>query len=306
MSSAVRFSRALIKQLRLHQWAKNALVLVPALLAPGRPRLDLIGRGLLAALAFSLAASAGYVLNDLLDLEADRAHPTKRNRPFASGALPPRLGPPLGIALVAAAFGIALAFLPKFIIMLGLYLVGTVAYSLWLKRLLLVDVLVLAGLYAHRVLSGGVATQVHVSAWLFGFSIFLFTSLAFAKRYVELRGLTGDEPVKNRAYVRVDLDMVRSMGVSSGFLSVLVFMLYVEGPAGRAGYAEPAVLWLALPVLLYWLGRVWLLTGRGQMQDDPVRFALRDGRSIAAGLVIVGLAAVARFPPSWVVTFLHG
>lgn len=306
MSSPPGFLRALVKELRPHQWAKNALVLVPALLAPGVPDPAVIGGGLLGAFTFSLCASAGYVLNDLLDLEADRAHVTKRKRPFASGALPVAFGPPLGIGLVVASFALAYLYLPlKFLLMLALYLVGTISYSLFLKKQLLVDVLVLAALYAHRILSGGVATDVHVSAWLIGFSIFFFTSLAFAKRYVELRAMTSDDKVKNRGYFRTDLEMVTSMGTASAYISALVFMLYVDSSAVRAGYREPAILWLALPVLLYWLGRIWLLAGRGQMQDDPVRFALKDARSIACGATIVGIALLARFPPHWLIPLFH-
>jgi 4-hydroxybenzoate polyprenyltransferase len=297
-----RFLLATIKELRPHQWSKNALVLVPILLAPGVPQPHIILLGFLAGLAFSLCASAGYVINDLLDIQADRAHPTKKNRPFVSGALPLSFGPVLTIALLAIAFGIGWLFLPLgFLFMLGLYFVGTVLYSTVLKRTLLVDVLVLAGLYAHRVLSGGVATGIPVSAWLIGFSIFVFTSLAFAKRYVELRALTGDEQVKNRGYVRADLPMVGSMGAASAFLSALVFVLYVESAAVRAGYLMPDLLWLALPVLLYWLGRIWLLAGRGQLLDDPVRFALKDRVSLLCGAAIAGLVALARFPPAWLV-----
>jgi 4-hydroxybenzoate polyprenyltransferase len=297
---------ALVKELRPHQWAKNALVLVPAVLAPGLPDPSLLSRGLLAAFTFSLCASAGYVLNDLLDLEADRAHPTKKNRPFASGALPPAMGPPMGLVLVVASFALAHLYLPaKFVLMLAIYLAGTVLYSLFLKKQLLIDVLVLAGLYAHRVLSGGVATQVTVSAWLIGFSIFLFTSLAFCKRYVELRDLPSEARVKNRGYFRADLQMVTSMGTASAFLSALVFVLYVDSGAVRSAYQEPDILWLALPILLYWLGRIWLLAGRGQMHDDPVRFALKDRVSLLCGALIAGLAALARFPPSWLVPLFH-
>lgn len=306
MSSPSGFLRALVKELRPHQWAKNALVLVPGLLAPGIPDSTVLGRGLLGAFTFSLCASAGYVLNDLLDLEADRAHATKKNRPFASGALPVAFGPPLGVGLVVSSFALAYVYLPpKFLLMLGLYLIGTISYSLFLKKQLLVDVLVLAALYAHRILSGGVATDVHVSAWLIGFSIFFFTSLAFAKRYVELKAMTNDDKVKNRGYFRTDLEMVTSMGTASAYISALVFMLYVDSSAVRAGYREPAILWLALPVLLYWLGRIWLLAGRGQMQDDPVRFALKDARSIACGATIAAIALLARFPPPWLIPLFH-
>jgi 4-hydroxybenzoate polyprenyltransferase/phosphoserine phosphatase len=298
--------RALVRELRPHQWAKNALLLLPLLLAPGTPAPEALLRGVLAAVTFSLCASAGYVINDLLDIEADRAHLTKLKRPFASGALQVFLGPPLFFGLVALSFGLALAWLPLgFSAMLLLYFIGTLSYSFYLKRLLLLDVLVLAGLYTHRILSGGIATSVKVSAWLLGFSMFLFTSLAFAKRYVELKALTGDHKVKNRGYYRTDVEMVTSMGTASGYIAALVFVLYVDSSTVRGVYREPSLLWLILPVMLYWLGRIWMLAGRGQMQEDPVKFALRDPHSLACGLIIAAIAALARFAPSWMSTFLH-
>lgn len=298
--------RALVSELRPHQWAKNALVLVPPLLVPGIPDPKQLAHGLIGAVAFSFGASAGYVLNDLLDLQADRAHATKKWRPFASGDLAPAFGPPLCVALVLAAFGLAHWLLPpKFSLMLAIYLIGTIAYSLVLKRLLLIDVLVLAALYAHRILAGGVAADVHVSAWLIGFSVFLFTSLAFAKRYVELKLLCTDDRISNRGYFRVDLEIVTSMGTASGLVAALVFMLYVDSAAVRAGYRQPDILWLALPVLIYWLGRIWLLAGRGQMQDDPVRFALKDVSSLTSGAIIVAITLIARVPPAWLVSLFH-
>lgn len=306
MQRKVTVIRALASELRPHQWAKNALVLVPPLLVPGVPDPKQIAQGLIGAVAFSFGASAGYVLNDLLDLQADRAHATKKLRPFASGDLAPAFGPPLCVALVLAAFGLAHWLLPaKFSLMLAIYLVGTVAYSLVLKRLLLIDVLVLAALYAHRILAGGVAANVHVSAWLIGFSVFLFTSLAFAKRYVELKLLCTDDRISNRGYFRVDLEIVTSMGTASGLVAALVFMLYVDSAAVRAGYRQPDILWLALPVLIYWLGRIWLLAGRGQMQDDPVRFALKDISSLTSGAIIVAITLIARVPPAWLVSLFH-
>ncbi len=296
---------ALIKELRPHQWAKNALVVVPALLAD-QQSLPTIAQGVLAAATFSLCASAGYVFNDLLDLDADRIHSTKSKRPFASGALPTILGFPIFITLLVVSFALALLFLPAaFVAMLALYFVGTVSYSIYLKRLLLLDVLVLAGLYTHRILAGGIATNVRVSAWLLGFSMFLFTSLAFAKRFVELHALSSDEQVKNRGYSRIDLPMVTGMGTSSGYIAALVFMLYVESSAVRATYREPTVLWLVLPALLYWLGRIWLLAGRGQMQEDPVKFALSDKKSLACVAFIGTVAMTARYTPHWLAALLH-
>lgn len=306
MTNQMSFSRALIKEMRFHQWAKNALVALPVVLAPGVPTAGLFKRAAVAALAFSLCASAGYVLNDLLDIEADRAHQTKKHRPFASGALSPRLGPPLCVALLALGFGGSLWLLPKnFSITLAIYFTCTLGYSLLLKRVLIVDVLVLAGLYTLRIVAGGIATSIEISSWLLGFSIFLFLSLAFAKRYVELAQLEGEAKIKNRNYYKADLEMVRAMGPASGYLAALVFSLYVELGTHRDVYREPLVLWLAIPVLLYWVSRIWILAGRDQMQDDPVKFALKDWKSILCGVIIAALAAFARFTPDWLTALLH-
>lgn len=298
--------RALVKELRVHQWAKNALVVLPVVLAPGLPKLHVLGQALIAAFAFSLCASSGYVLNDLLDLPADRAHKTKRKRPFASGALPVQYGPPLFMGLLLVGFAASFVFLPgAFSLMLALYFIGTVSYSLYFKRALLLDVLILAALYTHRILAGGIATSIPISAWLLGFSMFLFLSLALGKRYVEIMVLTSDEKIKNRDYYKVDLNMVGSMGTASGYIAALVFSLYVENGAHRGAYREPAILWLAVPVLLYWISRIWIVTGRGQMQDDPVKYALRDRVSFICALVIGLIAAFARWTPLWVSGFLH-
>jgi 4-hydroxybenzoate polyprenyltransferase len=299
--------RAIVKQMRPHQWSKNALVVLPVLLSPGIPPIELLLRGLGAALAFSLCASAGYVFNDLLDLGADRAHPTKRRRPLASGALPVLFGPPLFVGLLAAGFALSVAlFPPAFTVMLAIYFVATVTYSLYFKRLLLLDVIMLAGLYTHRILAGGVATTVPISAWLLGFSMFFFLSLAFVKRFTELLLLEGDGKIRSRAYYRADLQMVASMGGASGYLAALVFSLYVEYGAPTKAYREVALLWLVVPVLLYWVSRVWILAGRGQMQDDPVKFALRDRISLVCGAIVLALALAARFAPPWVHTSLWG
>jgi 4-hydroxybenzoate polyprenyltransferase len=299
--------RALFKELRIHQWAKNALVVLPVVVAPGVPVPDVFVRALLAALTFSLCASAGYVFNDLLDLEADRAHHSKRARPFASGALPVAFGPPLFLGLLLLSFGAALWLLPlSFSVMLAIYFAGTMSYSMYLKRALLVDVFVLAALYTHRILAGGIATSIPISAWLLGLSMFLFTSLAFAKRYVELDVLEHEGKIKNRNYYKADLAMVGAMGPASGYLAGLVFSLYIEMGAHRGAYREPVLLWLAVPVLLYWVSRIWILTGRGQMQDDPVKFALRDQTSILCGLIIGAIFALARFAPDWIARFVHG
>jgi 4-hydroxybenzoate polyprenyltransferase len=289
---------AAVKVLRPHQWAKNALVVLPVLLAPGLPSLHLLLSAVLAAVAFSLCASAGYVFNDLMDVDADRAHATKRRRPFASGDLPVVYGLPLFLALVTASFGLALAALPfGFVLMLAAYFVMTLAYSFSLKSKLMADVVVLAWLYTHRVLAGGIATGVPISAWLLAFSVFMFTSLAFAKRYVELRQATSSGQIKSRGYHTRDLEMVASMGPSTGYMAVLVFCLYVDSDVVARMYRAPTLLWFIAPVLLYWISRIWFLAHRGEMQDDPVRFALTDSRSWVCAAVVTLVAAAARFWP---------
>jgi 4-hydroxybenzoate polyprenyltransferase len=287
--------RASIKVLRVHQWSKNALVVVPLLLAPNVRSFHQVLSALLAALSFSLCASSGYVFNDLIDIEADRAHHTKHRRPFASGALPAALGPLIFFGLFGLSFAIALSTLPlPFTGMLAAYFVATMSYSLVLKSKLMLDVVVLAGLYTHRVLSGGIATGIQISTWLLAFSLFMFSSLAFAKRFIELQhSAAKGGQLKSRGYFTEDLAMVASMGPTAGYIAVLLFCLYIqESNAARAVYRTPALLWFLVPVLLYWISRVWFLANRGQMQDDPVKFALTDRRSWACG-AIAGIVAVA-------------
>lgn len=291
--------RATLKVIRPHQWTKNALAVVPVLLAPHGLSAGGLWHAALAALALSLCASAGYVLNDVVDVEADRAHPTKKRRPFAAGDLPVGYGPPLVLALLGTSVGVSLWALPtSFLWMLALYFAITLAYSFYLKSKVLIDVIVLAWLYTQRVLAGGFATGVSISAWLLAFSMFIFLSLAFAKRHVELRRAVGEDgKLRSRGYVAQDLTMVASMGTTAGYLAVLVFCLYIES-AGTAIYSEPRILWLIAPVLLYWISRVWLLTHRGEMDDDPVKFAITDRWSWLCAVAIGGVAAAARFWPS--------
>jgi 4-hydroxybenzoate polyprenyltransferase len=288
-----------LRVIRLHQWSKNALVVVPVLLAPHGLSVMQVAHAALAALALSLCASAGYVFNDLMDVAADRAHPTKNRRPFASGALPTAYGPPLILGLLAVSVAISLYALPRsFFAMLVLYFAITLAYSFYLKSMLLVDVIVLAWLYTQRVLAGGFATGVSISAWLLAFSMFIFLSLAFAKRHIELRhALDENGKLRSRGYYAQDLTMVISMGTTAGYLAVLVFCLYIESSAGNVIYSQPRLLWLICPVLLYWISRVWFLTHRGTMNDDPVKFALTDRRSWLCALAVGGVAVAARFWP---------
>jgi 4-hydroxybenzoate polyprenyltransferase len=289
--------RGLLKVLRPHQWAKNALVALPVVLAPGAPSRAQVLGAVLAVVSFSLCASAGYVFNDMMDVEADRAHRTKRHRPFASGQLPLTYGPPLFVALFVASMSIPLAALPlAFVGMLLIYFATTLVYSYALKSKLMADVVILAWLYTHRVLSGGVATGIPISAWLLAFSMFIFSSLAFAKRYVELQQAELGQ-LRSRGYRTKDLEMVASMGPSAGYMAVLVICLYVESDTVARIYRAPALLWLIAPVLMYWISRIWFLAHRGEMQDDPVKFALTDSRSWICALALTVVAALARFWP---------
>ncbi len=244
--------------------------------------------------AFSLCASSAYVLNDLVDREADRAHPTKRTRPFAAQTLPATWGWVAGPTLLAAGVVIAVVLLPSaFTGVLGIYVLATVAYSLVLKRLPMVDVIVLAGLYTLRLFAGGAATGIPVSHWLLAFAIFFFLSLALLKRYTELRGLEaiGGLSAPNRGYVVEDMALLRSAGPSAGIISVFVLALYVTSPEVIVLYARPTLLWLVGGLMLFWVLRAWMLAHRGEMDDDPVLFAARDGVSYVVG----GLIAITLF-----------
>jgi 4-hydroxybenzoate polyprenyltransferase/phosphoserine phosphatase len=276
----------LVRVLRVHQWAKNLLVFVPLLTAHRLADPQAVNAALLAFVAFSFAASATYILNDLADLEHDRRHPGKRRRALASGELPVWVGTVLAPQLLLLAFVVALPLPPLFLLELGCYTAATVAYSLWLKRIVLVDVFMLAGLYAVRILAGAAAIEVPVSHWLLVFSLFMFLSLALAKRFTELSGLAKREGIDTpgRGYRAVDRAPVGIFGAATGTISVLVFALYITSPEVRVLYARPELLWMACPILLYWVTRVWLLAYRDELHEDPVIFALRDPVSLALGV----------------------
>jgi 4-hydroxybenzoate polyprenyltransferase len=243
--------------------------------------------------ALSLCASGTYVVNDLLDRDRDRRHPVKRRRPFASGALAPAVGWAMAPVLVGAAFGVALALPSAFAATLGLYLVTTLAYSLALKRVAALDVVVLAGLYVLRVLAGAAATGVPVSEWLLAFCLFFFLDLALVKRYAELRLLETLEAARDngRGYAVDDAAMLRGLGPATGFLAVLVLALYLTGPDVTRLYGTPQLLWLAAPLLLFWTTRMWLLAHRRDMPDDPVLFTVKD--PVSWGVVACTAAVVA-------------
>jgi 4-hydroxybenzoate polyprenyltransferase/phosphoserine phosphatase len=288
------FLSTLFKAIRIHQWAKNVLLVAPLLLSH-KLRLPAIAHVAAAFVCFSFMASANYLVNDLLDIDADRRHPVKRNRPFAAGDLPVAGGIALALLLVAGSLAF-LPFLPReFALWLGVYIVSTLAYSFYLKRIALVDVLMLSGLYTLRLLAGGAATGTEISHWLAGLSIFLFLSLAMVKRFSELENLRerGLAATHGRGYLAADLEQIRCFGTASATAAVVVFSLYISRHAEVVLYKHAGRLWLIVPLMLYWLYRVWLLGSRGEMDEDPVIFALRDRVSLAVGACVLAVAIFA-------------
>ncbi len=278
------------RALRVHQWAKNILVFVPVFAAHNL-QIATLAAAAAGFASFSLCASSVYLLNDLLDLPHDRRHPSKRNRPFASGALNIIAAPPLIFACLAGAVAIGLTLPWYFLAILAIYYSCTLAYSMGLKRLPVWDVMMLAGLYTLRIFAGGAATAIPLSPWLLAFSMFLFFSLAIVKRKTELgqhvrEGRTAK--IGGRGYLPEDLDMLRGMAASSGIMAVLVLALYVNSPDITVLYHRPAALWAVCPALLFWISRVLMLSNRGLMPDDPVVFALRDRVSLAVGGLVLG------------------
>jgi 4-hydroxybenzoate polyprenyltransferase len=290
-----RTLKSVLKMLRVHQWSKNTLIAVPMVLSHEYFNTTMILQCVLAFISFSAVASAIYIVNDFFDLALDRQHPTKRNRPFASGVLSIPFGlVSIGMLLVVG-IGAGLMVSWPFMGVLGGYIVITTAYSLALKRMLLIDVLTLAGLYTVRVIAGAAATGVGVSFWLLAFSMFFFLSLALVKRYVELGSpsLIPGERIAGRGYRCEDRDVVAQAGMASAFSSALVLALYMNSEAVRELYPHPWVVWPLSPIVLYLTMRVWVLGRRGEMHDDPVVFIISDWRSqivIALGgvLLLVG------------------
>ncbi len=281
-----------VRALRVHQWTKNVLVFVPVFLAHRFDEATILRAGV-AFVAFSLCASSVYLLNDLLDLPHDRQHANKRRRPFASGALSVNAAPALIAVSLLAGFSFALLLPIRFMAMLAAYYACTLGYSLVMKRWPVWDIMMLAGLYTLRVIAGCAATGLRVSPWLLAFSMFLFFCLAVVKRQTELVQHVRDgrtEKLSGRGYTPEDLDMLRSMAASSGYMAVLVLALYVNSPDVLALYRHPTALWLLCPILLFWVSRVLMLSHRGLMNDDPVVFALRDRLSL-----VVGAAALCAF-----------
>ncbi len=283
-----------LKLLRVHQYAKNALVFVP-LFAAHKFAFSPLFETTLAAIAFSLCASSVYIFNDLVDLAADRRHPTKKNRPLASGAIPILQGVIAMPLLFLASIGVAVCVSWPFLGILLLYFTLTNAYTCWLKTKMLVDVVALSLLYSLRVLGGAAAIDVSVSEWLIAFSLFIFTSLALIKRYIELatRLDKGLPDPSNRNYRLDDIQIVAMLAAAAGFNAVTVFALYISSDTVHMLYRHPQFLWLVCPVLMYWISRMLLMAHRRLVHDDPIVFALKDRNSIVAGALIAGIMLAA-------------
>ena len=282
---------ALFKACRTHQWAKNFLVFVPVLTAHKVTDVHTLSLGGIAFVAFSLLASGVYLFNDLLDLEADRAHSTKRMRPLASGQVSIPFAVGFGLVLLAGGLGLGLLCGRMFLLVAGIYLASNIAYSVWFKEIVMLDVVVLACFYTLRLLAGGAATGIGVSGWLLAFSVFFFFGLAMVKRYSELRGLAVEEGASaaGRGYFRTDLEPIGTFGVSSGMISVLVLVLYIMSPEVRLLYRHPTTLLLLCPLFLYWITRLWFKANRGEVPQDPVVFALTDRTSYVAGILALAI-----------------
>jgi len=285
-----------VSQLRLHQWLKNVLVFVPLLASQRFGDPGAIFAAVIGFVAFGFCASSVYVLNDLMDLPADRRHPRKRERPFASGEIQTHQGMLLIPALAIIGFALASLLPIEFLLILGVYYFISLNYNLWAKNLAVLDTLFLAGLYTLRVIAGAAAITVVPSFWLMAFSIFFFLSVAMAKRYAELVSidLESDEVVPGRQYRKDDLNTIMSQGAASGYASVLVLALYINSEEVLSNYSHPEVIWLTCPLLLYWINKLWLNTQRGDMHDDPLVWAIdnRVSRGIAVMFALLLIIAI--------------
>lgn len=278
---------ACIRAMRPEQWLKNLLVFVPLATVNDRPEVEVIVRALLAFLAFTLCASCVYLVNDLADLDADRRHPHKRHRPLAAGELPLLWGLLSVPLLLGSAILVALPLPRSFEMTLVAYYLMNLGYSFTLKRIVLLDVIVLAGLYTMRIMAGSASVNVWPSSWLLAFFTFLFLSLALVKRYAELemvRVANGDT-AQVRGYRVIDMELLASLGSGSGYVAVLVLAIYISSGAAQLVYARHMLMWLLCPLLLYWISYVWLIAHRGRMRDDPLVFTIRDRPSQAVGLL---------------------
>jgi 4-hydroxybenzoate polyprenyltransferase len=286
--------RVLARLLRVHQWSKNLLVFAPVVTSHQVLSAPVLKASAIMFVVFCCAASATYILNDLMDLEHDRRHPTKRLRPLASGRVSIRTSKIIAGVLLLAACGLAFPFPNAAKLFPGIYFASTFFYSAWLKRLALLDVVTLAFLYALRVLAGGAATGIVISAWTIAFFLFLFLSLALLKRYAELANApTETEWTPGRDYRRADMPFLSQCGIASGLISVLVLALYIHSPEVHPLYKRPELLWLLGPLLAYGILKLWLAGHRGLMHDDPIVFVVQSRWTYGLAAVIAGVLIAA-------------
>ena len=284
--------KVLIKALRVHQWAKNLLLFLPMLLAHQWSIGAIWLNAIIAFFSFSLTASSVYLFNDLADLDNDRRHSRKRLRPLAAGDLSISLGIVLALFAIIGGFSLAALLSAEFFVVLASYFAITTLYSFYLKRQVLIDVITLSCLYSVRVLAGGVATNTSITHWLLAFSTFFFLSLALMKRFTEIqekaaKGVDLNKKISGRGYFAEDLNIILGLGLGAGMISILIFTLYLNDPSVSVRYLHVELLWTSALLLLYWIGRAWLIAGRGQMHDDPVIFASRDRVSWVVMILIV-------------------
>lgn len=297
---AAQSLRTWLKAIRIQQWVKNALIFVPIITAHLIFDARAIAAGAIAFVCFGLCASATYLINDLFDLQADRQHVKKKHRPLAAGALDPRVAVGVAAAMFLLGFVIAVALPIGFRLALGAYLVVTLLYSFWLKQIASLDVIMLAGLYTLRIIAGAFAVSVPLSFWLLAFSTFIFLSLAMVKRVAELIEMRKKEEaagqflgfVRGRQYSTEDIWVLTALGSSSGYLSVLVLAFYIQAPEVSMLYRTPQILWLLAPLMLVWTTRLWVVTARGYMNEDPIYYSVKDPETwVAAGIAAVILLA---------------
>jgi 4-hydroxybenzoate polyprenyltransferase/phosphoserine phosphatase len=279
---------------RVHQWLKNLLLFVPLLAAHRLSETNSLTLLILAFVSFSLCASAVYITNDLLDLESDRQHPRKKYRPFASGLVPISYGVLLAPVCGFVSLALSVYVGKYFAAWLLVYFTLTFAYSVKLKKLVLIDCLTLAALYTLRIVAGAAAVSVPLSFWLLAFSIFIFLSLAFVKRYAELQvhSLEGKDKAHGRGYYVTDASIIQTLGITAGYAAVLVLALYLHGETVTMLYHTPEFIWASVPLMLFWVSWIWLKAHRGLMNDDPLVFAVKDTASWAV-LIGIGMSFAA-------------
>ena len=276
------------KALRMHQWVKNLLLFIPLITAHKIFTFYLLNEVLFAFISFSLVASAGYIFNDIYDIQEDRVHPLKNKRPFASGELSIKQGILIILCLLLISFGISFSLVNLFKYILITYLVLSMSYTVWIKKYVLLDVVILAIFYNIRIIAGGIAVNIPISSWLLNFSMFFFMSLAFIKRYGELIHLKNSNMIlSNRGYLLKDASIIKIIGLSNGYISILVLIFYIYSDHVTKLYQQPILLWLVIPVIMYWLSRLWLLTHRGKITYDPIIFMLKDSVSYYSLIIVL-------------------